>query len=138
MGIGLGAVLIALLGDYKIGTATRMGPAYFPMILSFGLIIIGFISLIRSFIKPGSPVGVFAVKGLLYVVVPTFVFGLIVRGAGLIVALPMLVIASSLATRPFRWGQTLVLAAGLTVFCSLVFLKGLGIPLPLLGSWFGG
>ena len=30
------------------------------------------------------------------------------------------------------------MAAGLTVFCVLVFLKGLGVPLPLIGRWFGG
>jgi putative tricarboxylic transport membrane protein len=32
----------------------------------------------------------------------------------------------------------MLLAAGLAVFSALVFLKGLGIPLPLWGSWFGG
>jgi len=30
------------------------------------------------------------------------------------------------------------MAVGLTVFCVLVFLKGLGIPLPVLGPWLGG
>ena len=28
-------------------------------------------------------------------------------------------------------------AAGITVFCVVIFLKGLGVPLPILGSWFG-
>ncbi|MBI5584699.1 MAG: tripartite tricarboxylate transporter TctB family protein [Deltaproteobacteria bacterium] len=136
--IGTGAVLIAILGDYKIGTALRMGPAYFPLVLCFLLIGIGLISLIRSFIQPGTPIGTFAVKGLVLVVVPTFLFGLLVRGVGLIVALPLLVLVSSYASREFRWGSALVLAAGLTVFCGLVFLKGLGVPLPIWGSWFGG
>ena len=136
--IGSGAVLIAVLGDYKIGTAVKMGPAYFPMVLSAILILIGLISLVRSFIRPGTPIGAFTVNGLLLVVVPTCLFGLLVRGAGLLVVLPMLVIVSSFASRPFRWGPTLALAAGLTVFCTLVFLKGLGVPLPILGSWFGG
>ena len=27
---------------------------------------------------------------------------------------------------------------GLIVFCALVFVKGLGVPVPLLGTWFGG
>jgi putative tricarboxylic transport membrane protein len=138
MTIGTGAVLIAILGDYKIGTAIRMGPAYFPLVLSLLLIGIGLVSLVRSFIQPGTPIGAFTGKGLLLVVVPTFLFGLLVRGAGLIVALPLLVVVSAYASRQFRWGPTLVLAAGLTVFCSLVFLKGLGVPLPLVGSWFGG
>jgi hypothetical protein len=138
MAIGSGAVLIAFLGDYGIGTALRMGPAYFPLVLSFLLIFIGFISLARSFIQPGTPIGTFTVKGLLLVVVSTILFGLLVKGAGLIVALPLLVLVSSYASRPFRWGPALALAAGLTVFCSLIFLKGLGVPLPILGSWFGG
>jgi hypothetical protein len=30
------------------------------------------------------------------------------------------------------------MAVGLTVFCVLVFLEGLGIPLPVLGPWLGG
>ena len=46
-------------------------------------------------------------------------------------------IISSYASKQFRWKYSLAMAAGLTVFC-IVFLKGLGVPLPILGSWFGG
>jgi len=138
LAIGSGAVLIAVLGDYKIGTAVKMGPAYFPLVLSFILILIGLISLIRSFIRQGTPIGAFTVTGLMLVVVPTILFGLLVRKVGLIVVLPMLVIVSSFASRQFKWGPVLALAAGLTIFCTIVFLKGLGVPIPILGSWFGG
>ncbi len=137
MAIGSGAVLIAILGDYKIGNAVRMGPAYFPLVLSFILILIGLISLIRSFIKPGTPIGAIAVNGLILVIIPTFLFGLLVRKLGLVIMLPFLIIVSSYASRQFRWGPTLALAIGLTVFCMLVFIKGLGVPLPVLGLWFG-
>lgn len=133
---GLTAVIIAR--DYGMGTALKMGPGHFPIVLGSLLILIGIISLARSFIKPGTPIGGFAVKGLLLVVVSTLVFGFIVRGAGLAVALPVFVIMSAYASVHFRWGPTLAVAAGLTAFCILVFLKGLGVPLPILGSWFGG
>ena len=63
---------------------------------------------------------------------------MLVRGAGLVVALPILVILSARASAHFRWRPTLILAAGLTVFCVAVFLKGLGVPLPVLGPWLGG
>ena len=33
--------------------------------------------------------------------------------------------------------DALALAAGVTVFCILVFQVGLGVPLPIFGSWFG-
>jgi len=138
MAIGSGAVLIAVLGDYKIGNAVKMGPAYFPLVLSFILIFIGLISLIRSFIKPGTPVGAIAINGLVLVIIPTVLFGLLVRKLGLVIMLPLLVIISSYASRQFRWGPALALAVGMTIFCTLVFIKGLGVPLPILGSWFGG
>ena len=94
--------------------------------------------MIRSFIVRGTPIGVFAFKGLTLVSVSVLVFGFIVRGAGLAVALPLLVIISAYASTRFRWRPTLLMAVGLTIFCSLVFLKGLGIPLPIIGPWFGG
>jgi Tripartite tricarboxylate transporter TctB family len=134
--VGLSAILIAR--DYGMGTAVRMGPAYFPTILGGVLALIGAISLIRSFVAPGEPISAFAFKGLIFVSVSVLLFGFIVRGAGLVIALPLLVIISAVASTKFRWRPTLIMAAGLTAACVLVFLKGLGIPLPILGSWFGG
>jgi Tripartite tricarboxylate transporter TctB family len=133
---GVSAVLVAR--DYGMGTALRMGPGYFPTVLGGLLTLIGIIALIRSFVKPGNPVGGLAFKGLLLVVGSTLAFGLMIRGAGLAIALPVLVVTSAYASVHFRWGISFALAAGLTVFCVLVFLKGLGVPLPILGSWFGG
>jgi putative tricarboxylic transport membrane protein len=133
---GVCAVLIAR--NYGMGTAFKMGSAYFPTVLGGLLILIGSLSLVRSFLKPGMPIGTFALKGLLLVVCSTFLFGLTVRHAGLIVALPLLVLGSGYASIDFRWRPLLALAAGLTVFCTLVFLKGLGVPLPLVGPWLGG
>ncbi len=135
--IAFGSAAIIISRDYGMGTAVKMGPAYFPTILSVLLILIGVISLVRSFIKQGSPVGAFALKGLVLVIASIILFGFIVRGAGLIIALPVLVIVSSYASSRFRWQYSLLLAAGLTVFCILIFQKGLGVPLPILGSWFG-
>jgi putative tricarboxylic transport membrane protein len=136
MFFGLTAVLIAR--DYGMGTALKMGPGYFPTVLGALLTLIGIISLVRSFIAPGSPIGGLALKGLLLVVGSTLVFGLILREAGLVIALPVFVIISAYASVHFRLGPSLALAAGLTLFCVFVFLKGLGVPLPILGSWFGG
>jgi hypothetical protein len=133
---GSSAVMIGR--DYGMGTAVKMGPAYFPTVIGSLLILIGMISVVRSFIQPGTPIGGFTVKGLALVIVSALVFGLIVKSAGLAIALPVLVMISAFASDQFRWGPSLALAAGLTLFCVVVFLKGLGVPLPILGSWFGG
>jgi hypothetical protein len=133
---GASAVLIAR--EYGMGTALKMGAAYFPTVLGYLLILLGAIALVRAFIITGAPIGAFAIKGLVLVVGSVVIFGLLVRGAGMAVALPLLVILSAAASSRFRWRPTLIMAAGLGVFCILVFLKGLGIPLPVLGPWFGG
>jgi hypothetical protein len=133
---GVSAILIAR--DYGMGTGGKMGPAYFPTILGGLLVVIGVIAVIRSFVVPGAPIGAFAFKGLILVTAAVLVFGFVVRSAGLVVALPLLVIISALASSRFRWRPTLIMAAGLTIFCVLVFIKGLGIPLPIIGPWLGG
>jgi hypothetical protein len=134
--ITVGSIFLIISRDYPMGSTLKMGPAYFPTVLSSLLIIIGMISLVRSFIQQGAPIGSFTFRGLLLVIAATIIFGLIVRGAGLIVALPALVIISAYASIRFRWGEALALAAGLTIFCILVFLKGLGVPLSIVGLWF--
>jgi hypothetical protein len=136
--IVFGASAILIARDYNMGTAFRMGPAYFPTVLSILLIVVGSISVIRAFILPGTPIGAISIKGLLLVTASIVVFGLLVRGAGVAIALPALLFISAAASTKFRWQTTLMIAAGLTLFCVLVFLKGLGIPLPVIGSWFVG
>lgn len=136
LAIGLGAIYMGW--DLKMGTGLQMGPAYFPTVLAGLLSFIGLISLIRSFLGKGEPIPKFAWRPLLLITAATVVFGLLVKGAGLVVALSLFVMTTAYASVKFRWGPSLVLAAGITVFCVLVFVKGLGVPLPIIGRWFGG
>jgi len=48
------------------------------------------------------------------------------------------VISSAWASRHFRWPAAAALAVGLAVGCSIVFVRLLGLPIPLRGSWLGG
>jgi putative tricarboxylic transport membrane protein len=136
--IFFGCSAMFLARDYSMGTAFRMGPAYFPTILGGLLTVIGLIAVIRSLISPGAPIDQFALKGLLLIVISVIVFGVLARTLGLVLALPLLVLISAYASKYFDWRTTLVIAAGLTVFCALVFVKGLGIPLPIIGPLLGG
>lgn len=136
--IFFGASAILIAREYNMGTAFKMGPAFFPTVLSMLLVGVGAISIIRAFILPGTPIGAISIKGLLLVTISVVVFGLVARGAGLAIALPLLLFISAAASVKFRWQTTLMIAVGLTLFCVLVFLKGLGIPLPVVGPWIVG
>ncbi len=136
IGIGLGALFLAR--DFGMGTALKMGPGYFPGVLAGILTLIGVVSLFRSFVRPGEPVGAFALRAMALVIGATLLTGFLVRNAGLVIALPLLVLISAYASIKFRLPSAIALAVGLTVFCVLVFVKGLGIPLPVFGPWLGG
>ncbi|MGN2391602.1 tripartite tricarboxylate transporter TctB family protein [Pelomicrobium sp. G1] len=134
--IGLAAIVIAR--DYPMGTALKMGPAYFPTVLGGLLTLIGLAALIRSLVRHGEKIAPLAWRKVVLVLVPTLLFGVLVRGAGLVPATAVLVLASAYASAHFRWFPSIALAAGLTLFCALVFVQALGLPLPLFGPWLGG
>jgi hypothetical protein len=136
--LGFACAALVIGRNYPLGTAGRMGPGYFPVALASVLALIGAISLVRSFLQTGPPLKGVAWKPLILVLGATALFGVLINTAGLVVALTVLVLVSAAASAHFRldWRAALGLV-GLVVFCSLVFVKGLGVPAPLLGPWFG-
>lgn len=133
-----GSTALFIGRDYPMGTALRMGPAYFPSLLGGALILIGAIAVIRSFVVQGAAVGALAWRKAALIAGSVVLFGFTVRGLGVAIALPLLIISSASASSRFSWRASIVMATGLTIFCILVFIKGLGVPLPIIGSWLAG
>jgi hypothetical protein len=132
---GLAAVILGR--DYAMGSAGRMGPAYFPTILGTLLAVIGLIGVIRAFIRKGEAVSKFHIKELALVLVAVCLFGVLMRGAGLLPAVVVLIFLSAYASPKFKWGEVALLAVGLAVFSYLVFVKLLGLPMVAFGPWLG-
>ncbi len=132
---GLAAMLIGQ--DYSMGSAGRMGPAYFPMILSSLLVLIGVVSVIRSVFLCGEAIPKFAIKGACLIIGATMLFGVLIRSAGLPIAIIVLVMVGGIASVKFKRLPFLAVAIGMAVFSVLVFVKGLALPMPILGTWFG-
>jgi hypothetical protein len=63
-------------------------------------------------------------------------FGLTVEGAGLVPALILSAFLAGLAGRGTGPVRAALIAVALTVLCVLVFVVGLQLRLPLLGTWF--
>lgn len=135
--IAFGVAAVFIGRDYSMGTAGRMGPAYFPSLLGAMLAVIGTASLVRSMVKRGEAIGRIALRELLLVVFAVALFGVLVRGAGLALAVVALVMFGSYASIRFKVAPYLALAFGLAAFCVLVFVKGLGLPMPVFGHWLG-
>jgi hypothetical protein len=135
--LGFAVAALWIGRKYALGSAGRMGPGFFPTMLAVLLAAIGAISLIRAFLRPGPAITGFAWKPLALVLAGTALFGTLINTAGLVIALLALVLLSAAASEKFRFDWWAVLGLlGLIAFCSLVFVKGLGVPAPLIGSWF--
>jgi hypothetical protein len=132
---GVGAVLIGQ--DYAMGSAGRMGPAYFPTVLGTLLSVIGLIGIVRSFIVVGEPIGRFYMKELVLILIAIILFGILMRGAGLVPAIIVLIFLSAYAGPKFNVKEVSMLAAGLAIFAVLVFVKLLGLPMTAFGPWLG-
>ncbi|MEW6760603.1 MAG: tripartite tricarboxylate transporter TctB family protein [Pseudomonadota bacterium] len=133
---GLSAVYHAW--ELDMGTAGRMGPAYFPTVLGSLLALVGLLGVIRSFIGHGESIGKFHIKDIAVILGAVLLFGFLMRGAGLAVAAFVLIMVASWASKKFKLAPTLLLAVGLTVFAVVLFVKLLGLPMPIVGPWLSG
>lgn len=135
--LAFGAAAVVFGREYPFGTSFKMGPGYFPTVLGALLALVGLATSLRGLIRPGSAVGAFAYREIALILAATVLFGLLLRGAGLIVAVVLLVVTGAYASRFFRWGTAVALGAGMAAFCVLVFNMALGLPLAIWGPWFG-
>jgi Tripartite tricarboxylate transporter TctB family len=88
-------------------------------------------------VEGGDPVGAFAWKPLITILVAVVVFGLALPRLGMAITLPLLVLLSSFAGDEFRLKEALVNAVVLTLGCWLIFIVGLKLTIPLWPTVFG-
>ncbi len=136
--IVVGIIFVGFSRNYQMGTAMRMGPAYFPTVLGGLLAFIGLTLMVRALLQPGLSVGRLAYSKILLVTASNVLFALLLRRLGLIAALVLLVVMSAYASRRFRWPVALSLAVGLAVGSSIIFVWMLHLPIPIIGTWLGG
>lgn len=118
-----------------IGTSLRMGPGYFPMVLSILLLILGVIITLKSFGREGEPMGPIAWRGLMFILPAPVFFGLTVRGLGFVPALFVTTLIASQASARMRPLPALGLSIAVTIVSTLIFSYGLGLPFRRFGPW---
>jgi len=124
--------------DLDLGTALKLGPGAFPLLLAGVLGLLGLIIVANAFRNPATHEMTIPWRGILLIIVAPVLFGLTVRGMGLIASIALIVVVSAYASRRMSHKLAFALTIGLTVFCVLIFSIGLGLPLRLVGPWLGG
>lgn len=116
---------------YQMGTAVRMGPAYFPAMLGGLLVVLGLMILVGSLAIEGPAVPHFFFRPLIMISLGLVLYGYLMKPLGLVGATAALVYVGALGGHEFRWKEATVLYVILILFSWLVFVKGLSLPFPL-------
>jgi hypothetical protein len=124
--------------NYSFGSAARPGPAYFPFGLGVILAVLGLFVLIKGLtldVPGGDKIGGWPFKPWIVILGAVVIFGLALPRLGMIITLPLLIGIASLASGEFHWKEVLINIVVLTLGCWLVFIKGLGLTIPVWPSF---
>ncbi len=130
---GAGAILIAR--HYPFGSTLRMGPGYFPIVLSVILMVFGVYVMLRGLRKSEKIQGNWSIRALIVLPFSMALFGILMELAGFVPALVALVFVSAASGREFKFKEVLLLTLFLGVLSVAMFIWGLGLPYPLINKF---
>jgi hypothetical protein len=129
--IGFGCAGLWFGRTYAIGTLSRMGPGFFPVLMSIALIGTGAFLLARSLVVPGEPIGRIALWPQLLILAAIVGFGLLIERVGLAVSVLAVAAVSGIAAQGLRWFEIAALALAMSGLSVAVFVYLLGQPIPV-------
>ena len=142
----IAAFALFLVRDLSQGTLRAMGPAMLPRWLAIAVGLCGIALVVTSFLRVGSPLEAYTLRGPLVVLLAIILFGITIRGfdlgfvnvpaLGLMVAGPLGIFISGFATPEARLKELLILALALTASCMLLFGDLLNLPIPMYPQSF--
>jgi Tripartite tricarboxylate transporter TctB family len=137
MFLAFGAFFVGWAQQYDLGSAARMGPAFFPTMLGAMLFLLGAIVLIEGLVAETADgkIEPFNFRALVLVLGSVVAFGMLLRPAGLLVALFVLVCVSSFGSHEFKLRDVLLLSIGMSLLVLGVFIYGLSMTIPVLPSF---
>jgi putative tricarboxylic transport membrane protein len=131
--IALGAAALWVSRDYPVGDLNRMGPGYFPHMLSIGMIGLGLLIVRQGLPELSGAKGLHARLDRSFWLIPLalVVFGLSVEPLGVVVALALTLAVAGAAHREARIKEIAISTVVLIVLAVLVFVMVLKLPLHL-------
>lgn len=136
--VALAAVFGFQSAGLPVGTSTRMGPGYFPILLSGLLGLLGLLVIAQGLRDRAAIPRGFPLRGSIFVLLAVLAFAAGIDRLGFLPAVAVSVFLGTMASKRSRLGGMLLTTAILTLFCWLVFVVGLGLPFLLIGPWLGG
>jgi hypothetical protein len=130
----IGIAGLTFAGDLAFGSAARMGPGYFPTLLSAIILLIGIVVGIKALSIEGPPIERIPLRPIAVIVICIVGFGVLIERLGVAITAAALILAASFARPGASLKESVLLAAGMSIFVIGVFVYALGQPLPILWS----
>ena len=132
MYIAIGGFFAGFATNYPMGTAVRMGPAYFPTILGALLAFLGLILVVRSFaVHNSEPPSKTHWRPLVCIIGAACLFAALIGPAGMVPAAAVMMLLGAFGGWDFRWKEQLTGMIVMPAICVGIFYYGLGLPFKL-------
>lgn len=123
----IGLAIMWIGSNYTIGTVSRIGPGFFPLVIGALLVLLSIGLFVEALGTERKPIE-FQARPFILVMAALASFSVLIERVGLVPTTICLVVLSALAERPLRPVKTLLLAAGISVLGVLIFIYALGLP----------
>lgn len=127
----VGAIAIVTAWSYPFGKTLRMGPGYFPVILSGIMMGFGLIIMLQGLRNNEKIQGNWSIRALILLPFSLVIYGIVMGVAGFIPALVALIFVSAASGKEFKFMEVLMLTAILLAIAWTIFIWGLGLPYPM-------
>ena len=130
--IAYGVKFLGIQG-YAMGVPARMGPAFFPFYLGILLFLLGVAIAVGGFrhTGPDETFPRFHWRPIFFILGAVVLFGIVLKAVGMLLAGILLVVIAGFGSATFSIKRSVILAVILVVFCAMVFVWGLKLPIPL-------
>lgn len=129
--VAVAAGTLVATRNLTVGHAADMGPGYMPRVVALALMGFGLFFTGRGFWRMRVGIAPVQLRPLLAILASVGVFALTAERLGLAIASVVTVILASLATREGRVVETVAFAVLLSGAAVLLFVKLLGLPIPI-------
>lgn len=127
--VTIGCVAFATATQYATGTLSKMGPGYFPLVLSGILALTGVAFLARSVVVDEPPPSGFRPIAIACVLGGAALFAGLVEILGLALTSLLLIVVTYLGGWEFSWRRMLTLGVGMAAFVVVLFVLLLNMQL---------
>lgn len=133
MFVAIGGLFAGFATSYEVGTAARMGPGYFPLMLGVLLALLGLLIGWQSTDRKAPEMALEKVgwRELLLILGAVALFGIVLPVLGMVISIALLILIAAIASHEFSLKETILSIAVLLIMSYLVFVKGLELQFPV-------